>query len=86
MLFKARVERLAKLGRKGGEFMKTRIAPLALLLLVALLVSSCTTVSRLNAEYEEETIRIEQMTPEEKAEIEKEKRLQEKIDRRHYVD
>ena len=66
--------------------MKTQITPLALLLVAALLVSGCATVSRLTAEYEEETTRIEQMTPGEKAEFEKEKRLQEKIDRRHYID
>ena len=43
---------------------------LALLLLVGVLGSSCATVSRLNAEYEEEMARVEQMSPEQKAEWE----------------
>ena len=51
--------------------MKTTVKTLALLLLVGFLSSSCATVSRLNAEYEEELVRIEQMSPEEKAEFEK---------------
>ena len=44
---------------------------LTLLLLVGVLGSSCVTVSRLNAEYEEEQARVAQMSPEEKAEFEK---------------
>ena len=44
---------------------------LALMLLIGLFGSSCATVSRLNAEYEEEQARVAQMSPEEKAEFEK---------------
>ena len=51
--------------------MKTTVKTLALLLLVGLFGSSCATLDRLNAEYEEELVRIEQMSPEEKAEFEK---------------
>ena len=58
--------------------MKTK-KTLALLLLVGFLGSGCATVSRLNAEYEEELIRIEQMSPEEKADFEKAR--QERADR-----
>jgi len=43
---------------------------LATLLLVAVFESGCATVDRLNAEYEEESARVETMTPEEKAEFE----------------
>jgi hypothetical protein len=51
--------------------MKTTIKTLALLLLVGFLGSSCATVSRLNAEYEEELARVEKMSPEQKAEWKK---------------
>jgi hypothetical protein len=50
--------------------MKTK-KMLALLLLAGFLGSGCATMDRLNAEYEEELIRLEQMNPEEKAEREK---------------
>ncbi len=40
---------------------------LAVLLLVGLFGSSCATVSRLNAEYEEEMARVETMSPEAQA-------------------
>lgn len=60
--------------------MKVAIKTLGLLLLVGLFGSSCATVSRLNAEYEEETARIEQLSPEEKADLEKAEREEEKID------
>jgi len=50
--------------------MKTR-KTMALLLLLGFLGSGCATMSRLNAEYEEELVRIEQMTPEEKTEQQK---------------
>jgi hypothetical protein len=66
--------------------MKSRIGMLALLLLVTLFAPSCATVSRLNAEYEEETVRIEQMSPEEKADFDKERRIEEKIDLNHWID
>jgi hypothetical protein len=59
--------------------MKTTVKTLALLLLVGFLGSSCATVSRLNAEYEEELVRIEQMSPEEKADFEKARQEREKI-------
>jgi hypothetical protein len=57
--------------------MKTTAKTLAVLLLVALFGSSCETVSRLNAEYEEEMVRIEKMSPEEKANLEKARHEQE---------
>lgn len=60
--------------------MKTGSKTLAVLLLVGLFGSSCATVSRLNAEYEEEMARIERMSPEEKADWEKAKQEQEQID------
>jgi hypothetical protein len=66
--------------------MKTGSKTLAVLLLVGLFGSSCATVSRFDAEYEEETVRIERMSPEEKAEFEKAKRLEEKIERSHWID
>ena len=50
--------------------MKTRGTILALLV-VAFFGSSCTTMDRLNTEYEEETTRVNQLSPVEKAEWEK---------------
>lgn len=50
--------------------MKTRGTILALLVL-AFFGSSCTTIDRLNTEYEEETTRVNQLSPVEKAEWEK---------------
>jgi outer membrane lipoprotein-sorting protein len=64
--------------------MKTR-KMLALLLLVGLFGSSCATVSRLNAEYEEEMARVETMSPEERAEWEKAKEEREKINWNEYI-
>lgn len=58
---------------------------LALLLLVGVLGSSCATVSRLNAEYEEEQARVEQMSPQEKAEFEKAQQEREKINWNEYI-
>jgi hypothetical protein len=62
--------------------MKIRRA-LAVLLLVGLFGSSCATVSRLNAEYEEamtqETARVAAMTPEARAEWQKTERQRKKI-------
>ena len=66
--------------------MKSRIGMLALLLLVTLFGPSCATVSRLSTEYEEESVRIEQMSPEEKADYDRAKRLEEKIDQSHWID
>jgi outer membrane lipoprotein-sorting protein len=57
--------------------MKTTAKTLALLLLVTLLGSGCATVSRINAEYEEELNRVEQMSPEARAEFEKAQREKE---------
>ena len=50
--------------------MRTRIMAMALLLLVGLFGSSCATVDRYNTEYEEETTRVEKMSPAEKAQWE----------------
>ena len=62
---------------------------LALFLLVGLFGSSCATVSRLNAEYEEamtqETARVAAMTPEAKAEWEKTERERTKINWNDYL-
>jgi hypothetical protein len=60
--------------------MKTGVKTLGVLLLLGLFGSSCATVSRLDAEFEEETTRIEQMSPEEKAELEKARRVEDHID------
>jgi hypothetical protein len=65
--------------------MKTTIRTLALLLLVGFLGSSCETVSRLNAEYEEESARVERMSPEEKAEWEQAQHEKEKINWNEYI-
>ena len=58
---------------------------LTLLLLVGVLGSSCATVSRLNAEYEEEQARVEQMSPQDKAEFEKAQQEREKINWNEYI-
>lgn len=58
---------------------------LALLLLIGVFGSSCATVSRLNAEYEEEMARVEQMSPEQKAEWEKAQQEKEKINWNEYI-
>jgi type II secretory pathway component PulC len=58
---------------------------LTLLFLVGLFGSSCTTVSRLNAEYEEEQARVEQMSPQDKAEFEKAQQEREKINWNEYI-
>ena len=61
--------------------MKTGSTILALLVL-AFLGSSCTTMNRLSTEYEEETTRVKQMSPEEKAAWEQQQRLDFKIEMR----
>jgi hypothetical protein len=66
--------------------MKTGIKVLALLFLISLFGSGCATVGRLNAEYEEETVRIEQMSAEEKAAFEEDKLLEEKIELQNWID
>jgi len=62
---------------------------LAVLLLVGLFGSSCATVNRLNAEYEEETTqemaRVALMSPEAKAEWQKAQREREKINWSEYL-
>ena len=61
--------------------MKTGGIILALLVL-AFVGSSCTTIDRLNAEYEEETTRVKQMSPEEKAAWEQQQHQDSKIEMR----
>ena len=63
--------------------MKTGGTMLALLVL-AFLVSSCATMDRLSTEYEEETARVKQMSPEEKAEWEKQQHEDFKIEMKGY--
>ena len=64
--------------------MKARVMTMPLLLFAGFLVSSCATVDRLNTEYEEETTRVERMTPQEKADWEKEQHENFMIDMRGY--
>lgn len=65
--------------------MKTaRMLPM-LLLMIGLLGSSCATVDRLNAEFEEEMARVETMSPEEKAEFEKAHQERQRINWDEYV-
>lgn len=66
--------------------MKTGITGLALLLLVGLFGSSCASVDRLSTESEEETARVQQMTPEEKAAWEQQQHEDFKIEMRGYFD
>jgi hypothetical protein len=65
--------------------MKTTVKTLAVLLLVGLFGSSCATVDRLNAEYEEELVRVEQMSPEEKADFEKARQERETINWNEFI-
>jgi len=65
--------------------MKTRGTMLALLVF-AFLGSSCTTMDRLNTEYEEETTRVKQLSPEEKAEWEKQQHENFMIEMKGYFD
>jgi len=65
--------------------MKTGGTILALLVL-AFFGSSCTTMDRLNTEYEEETTRVKQMSPEEKAAWEKQQHQDSKIEMRGIYD
>jgi hypothetical protein len=51
--------------------MKTGVLTLALALFVGFLVTGCATVSRLNAEYEEDVARVDTMSAEEKEEFQK---------------
>ena len=65
--------------------MKTGGTILALLVL-AFFGSSCTTMDRLNTEYEEETMRVKQMSPEEKAAWEQQQHQDSKIEMRGIYD
>ena len=58
---------------------------LTVLLLVGLMGTRCATVSRLNAEYEEEVARFEAMSPEQKAAFEEAHREREKINWNEYI-
>ena len=66
--------------------MKTLAQTLAAVFLVGLLGSSCATIDRFNTEYEEETTRVQKLTPEEKAEWEISQHEEFKIDMRGYFD
>jgi hypothetical protein len=63
--------------------MKTGSTILALLVL-AFLGSSCTTMNRFSTEYEEETTRVKQMSPEEKAAWEQQQHQDFKIEMRGF--
>jgi len=65
--------------------MKTRGTILALLVL-AFFGSSCSTMDRFNTEYEEETTRVKQLSPEEKAEWEKQHHENFMIEMKGYFD
>jgi len=64
--------------------MKLAMKTLAMLLLVGLFGSSCATLGGLNTEYEEETARVEQMSPQEKAAWEHNRQEERKIELRGY--
>ena len=64
--------------------MKATVKLLAVLFVVGLLGSSCATVSGLNTEYEEETTRVENMSPQEKAAWENEQHENFMIDMKGY--
>jgi len=59
---------------------------LAVLLLVGLLGSGCATLSQLNAEYEEEAMACETMSPNAKAECQDAQRERDKINWNEYSD
>jgi hypothetical protein len=65
--------------------MKTRGTMLALLVL-AFLGSSCTTMDRLNTEFEEESAQVTQMSPAERAEWEKQQHEDFRIEMKGYFD
>jgi hypothetical protein len=64
--------------------MKTRMMALPLFFLAGLLVSSCTTLDRLNTEHEEETTRVAQMTSQEKADWDNEQHEEFMIEMKGY--
>ena len=65
--------------------MKTRGTILALLVL-AFFGSSCSTMDRFNTEYEEETTRVNQLSPVEKAEWEKQQHEDFMLEMKGYFD
>jgi hypothetical protein len=65
--------------------MKTRGTMLALLVL-AFFGSSCTTMDRLNTEFEEESAQVTQMSPAERAEWEKQQHEDFRIEMKGYFD
>jgi hypothetical protein len=65
--------------------MKTRGTLLALLVL-AFFGSSCTTMDRLNTEFEEESAQVTQMSPAERAEWEKQQHEDFRIEMKGYFD
>ena len=65
--------------------MKTRGTMLALLIL-AFFGSSCTTMDRLNTEFEEETAQVTQMSPAERAEWEQQQHKDFMIEMKGYFD
>jgi hypothetical protein len=65
--------------------MKTRGTMLAMLVL-AFFGSSCTTMDRLNTEFEEETTHVTQMSPAERAEWEKQQHEDFRIEMKGYFD
>jgi hypothetical protein len=65
--------------------MKTRGTLLALLVL-AFFGSSCTTMDRLNTEFEEESAHVTQMSPAERAEWEKQQHEDFRIEMKGYFD
>ena len=64
--------------------MKTVAKMMAMLFLAGFFASSCATIDKLNAEYEEEMTRVEKMTPEEKAAWEKEQDEKAKVNMDFY--
>ena len=59
---------------------------LPLLFVAGFLLSSCATLDRLDYENEEEAARVEQMTPQQKAEWDKEQHEEFKIEMKGYFD
>jgi hypothetical protein len=66
--------------------MKTTVLTLASLFLFGFLAAGCSTVSRLDTEFEEEMTRIEYMSPDEKAALEEEGKVERQIEWKGYED
>ena len=64
--------------------MKARVMSLSVLFFAGFLISSCATLDRYNTEYEEEMTSVEKMTPQEKADWEKEQHENFMIDMKGY--